>query len=374
MKKRLCLLALFCLSLVFFVTVCGKSQDSSEDDESSKPSRKAMQVCSQCGRECPDGEKYCGECGGKVVKEEPPRTVCSQCGRECPDGEKFCGECGGKVVTERPDSQDGLTITLSGQVKLKLKKISAGDFLMGSPESEKGRFDGETQHRVSLTEDYWLGTFEVTQAQWKAVMGDNPSAFKDGGDYPVEQVSWEDAMAFCERLNRDPSIPKPKGYQFSLPTEAQWEYACRGGKRSSGCLYSGGDDCSEVAWYVENSGKERLRELDLDNATAEEIRAFIGKMVENGCQTHPCGGKSPNELGLYDMSGNVCEWCLDWYGDYNGKATDPQEPASGSCRVLRGGSWSNSARRCRSAYRDFNSPGLRYYFIGFRLALVPVQE
>ena len=243
---------------------------------------------------------------------------------------------------------------------------------MGSPTTEEGRNSYELQHRVTLTRDYWLGTFEVTQAQWKAVMGNNPSNFK-GDDLPVETVSWEDAKAFCERLNNDSSIKKPAGYRFDLPTEAQWEYACRGGKRGKGYLYSGGDSCSEVAWYVSNSGKSRLQEFDLQTATNKELVEFIRRAGENECQPRPCGGKSPNELGLYDMSGNVWEWCRDWSGSYSGDATDPTGPASGSRRVGRGGSWLSNARECRSAYRSSFSPGGRGNNLGFRLALVPVQ-
>ncbi len=340
MKRRFHLLALPFLFLAIITTGFGKA------------SPKAILVCSQCGRECRAGQKFCAECGGKVVREEPPRMVCSECGKECPDGEKYCVECGGKVVTELPDSLDDLTITLPGKVKLEMKQIKAGSFLMGSPEDERGRYDDEVQHRVTLMRDYWLGTCEVTQAQWKAVMGSNPSEFK-GDDLPVENVSWEDAMEFCKKLNHVPYIRKPKGYQFSLPTEAQWEYACRAGTTSA--LNSGRNltsaegacpNLDQVGWYWKNSGSS----------------------------THPVGRKQPNAWGLYDMHGNVWEWCRDWFGDYSGKATDPTGPSSGSYRVIRGGSWGGYAQYCRSAYRCRTSPGYWSIDLGFRLALVPVQE
>ena len=148
-------------------------------------------------------------------------------------------------------------------------------------------------------------------------------------------------MEFCRKLNEMGKAPD--GWKFTLPTEAQWEYASRGGNKSRGCKYSGSNDLGEVGWYGDNSD---------------------GK-------THPVATKGANELGLYDMSGNVCEWCLDWYGSYGGDATDPTGPSEGSDRVCRGGSWYLDVRFCRSALRDIYAPGIRYASIGFRLALVP---
>ena len=199
------------------------------------------------------------------------------------------------------------------------------------------------EQEVSLTKDFYIGKYEVTQAQWKAVMGNNPS-YHDGANRPVEKVSWNDAMAFCKKLNE--SGKAPKGWKFTLPTAAQWEFAARGGNRSKGHEYSGSNDINEVAWYDDNS----------DN------------------QTHPVGEKKPNELGLYDMSGNVWEWCLDWSGSYSrGAVTDPQGPQSGSLRVMRGGSWDDFALYCKVVYRRNGFPDDRSCVYGFRLALVPVQ-
>lgn len=208
---------------------------------------------------------------------------------------------------------------------------------------EAGSFKREEQ-QVTLTKPFYIGKYEVTQAQWQYVMGNNPS-YHDGANRPVEKVSWHDAMAFCEKLNDYGYAPR--GYNFTLPTEAQWEFAARGGNLSRGYEYSGSNDLKEVAWYDDNSGA-----------------------------THDVGTKKPNELGLYDMGGNVWEWCLDWHGGYysNSAVTDPQGPQSGLWRVMRGGGWCNPADSCQVANRYYGSPNdRRFNNVGFRLALVPVQ-
>ena len=208
---------------------------------------------------------------------------------------------------------------------------------------------------MTLTKDYWLCKYVVTQGQWQAVMNNNPSAFKGGGNYPVENVSWEDARNFCEKLNGLYADKLPQGYRFELPTEAQWEYACRAGTTTA---FNNGKDLTWLQTYI--TGAPPLKEVAwFDN--------------NNNDSTHEVGKKQPNAWGLFDMHGNVREWCRDWYGSYNGDATDPTGPSSGSCRVFRGGSWDCDARFCRSASRNCNGPGDRYYFLGFRLALVPVQ-
>jgi formylglycine-generating enzyme required for sulfatase activity len=214
--------------------------------------------------------------------------------------------------------------------------VEGGTFTMGAT-SEQGSDaadDEKPAHQVTLS-SFSIGKYEVTQEEWEAVMGSNPSDFK-GAKRPVEQVSWEYCQEFIRKLNQ------LTGKKFRLPTEAEWEYAARGGNRSVGYKYAGSDNLGSVAWYEDNSGSE----------------------------THPVGQKSPNELGLYDMSGNVWEWCQDWYGSYSSSSqTNPTGPNSGSDRVGRGGSWDINAGDCRSSFRNFDSPSCRYNYLGLRLAL-----
>jgi formylglycine-generating enzyme required for sulfatase activity len=211
-----------------------------------------------------------------------------------------------------------------------------GGFLMGSPASEANRYDDERQHRVTLTRGFWMAKTETTQGQWERVMGENPSAF-EGEDLPVETVSWDDVQGWLEKMNE--TTPLPSGWKWTLPTEAQWEYACRAGTESA---FAG--DLDEMAWYDENSGST----------------------------TNPVGTKKANDWGIYDLHGNVWEWCSDWYGDYSsGSSSDPTGATVGDGRVGRGGSWSGLAQFCRSAYRFRFAPGRWSYFLGFRPALVP---
>ena len=248
-------------------------------------------------------------------------------------------------------------VTLPNDILLKMVKVEPGRFRMGS------KFGGseEKTHKVSLTKLYYLGETEVTQAQWEAVMGYNPSCF-NGMDRPVERVSWDEAMEFCRLLNE--SEISPESWMFTLPTEAQWEFAARGGNKRKGRIYSGSDCIDNVGWFYENSGRKRLGEFTWS----------MDKLESNSCQTHIVKQKSANELGLYDMSGNVWEWCLDWYGPCGSCTTaDPTGPLSGSYRVLRGGSWRNNANCCRVTSRNIRTPDIRNNDLGFRLALVPVQ-
>ena len=257
-----------------------------------------------------------------------------------------------KITTELTKVEFNGTVTLANGFKLEMVKIKAGTFTMGSPKGELGRNYDEIQHQVTLTKDYWLGKFEVTQAQYEAIMGNNPSYFK-GGNRPVEEVNWEEAKAFCNKLNERYAGKLPAGYRFDLPTEAQWEYACRAGTTTAlnngTNLTSEFGKCSnlnEVGWYDKN----------------------------NEYGHNAVGQKRPNNWGLYDMHGNVSEWCRDWHAySYTGDATDPTGPTSGSERVYRGGCWSLYASCCRSANRGGYSPDRRMSSCGFRLALVPVQ-
>lgn len=237
-----------------------------------------------------------------------------------------------------PASGKDYTETISG-IDLKMVYVAGGDFVMGGTAEQTGEAESneKTVRRVTL-DSYYIGAFEVTQSQWEKVMKTNPSCFRKGADYPVEQVSWEDAQAFCEKLSRK------TGKKYCLPTEAQWEYAARGGSKDEGTRYSGGDFLDTLAWYGDNSSQS----------------------------THPVGMKRPNALGLYDMSGNVWEWCNDWYGDY--RPNDLQNPTgafAGSYRVLRGGSWCYYAGRCRVSYRFNDYPNIRNNNYGFRVVCLP---
>ena len=238
---------------------------------------------------------------------------------------------------------------------MKLVLIPAGEFLMGSPDSDKDALDIEKpQHRVRITRPFYLGVYEVTQGQYRAVTGENPSHFKGSDDLPVESVSWIAAIAFCNKLSEREglkpyhqlgAVSQSGGEGYRLPTEAEWEYACRAGSTTR---YNFGDDAArlgEYAWFRDNSG---------------------GK-------THPVGQKRPNAWGLYDMHGNVWEWCWDGYDPGYYRQTpgaDPVGPSQAAFRVLRGGSWDSYPRNARSASRYILPPALRNNFVGFRLARV----
>ncbi len=241
------------------------------------------------------------------------------------------------------------TITVPGtDISYEMIKVEGGTFKMGAQSSDPNgeNYDSESiflerpVHSVTL-DYYYIGETEVTQELWEAVMGTNPSYFK-GSNKPVESVSWNDCQEFITKLNQ------LTGKEFRLPTEAEWEYAARGGNKSLGYKYAGSNTIGDVAWY--------------------EVNAYdVGR-------SHPVGTKSPNELGLYDMSGNVYEWCSDWYGEYSSSSqTNPTGPTSSEYpyRVLRGGSWGYDARVCRVSFRINNSPDDRNFFNGFRLALRP---
>lgn len=219
--------------------------------------------------------------------------------------------------------------------------VKGGTFTMGCTSEQGSKCDDDEKptHQVTLS-DFYIGKYEVTQKQWRAVMGTDPPElrFKGCDDCPVERVSWNDIQDFIKKLNQK------TGKKYRLPTEAEWEYAARGGLQNRGYKYAGSNNIGEVAWYDDNSSSK----------------------------THAVGGKKPNELGIYDMSGNVYEWCSDWYGNYSaGSQRNPQGPTSGTYRVLRGGSWYFGASNCRVSNRSISGPDLRYYSYGFRLAVSP---
>ncbi len=251
----------------------------------------------------------------------------------------FSGSVRPQVITppkNKHEYRPGDERTFAG---IEMVYIPPGTFMMGSPKDEEGRLDNEgPQHRVILSRGFWLGKYPVTQGQWEVVMGGNPSYYKGEPRLPVEKVSWDDCQAFCRKLSQ-----QGKG-QFRLPTEAEWEYACRAGSTTRYCFGDLEGALGEYAWIEGNSGNK----------------------------THLVGGKKPNTWGLYDMHGNVWEWCQDWYGNYSYSAeTDPTGPNSGSYRVIRGGHWINCAGYCRSASRGRISPGNRINNLGFRLAAWP---
>jgi formylglycine-generating enzyme required for sulfatase activity len=258
----------------------------------------------------------------------PPKVAASSGGQPIPPPQ----------VTLAPS----LAPTITNSIGMKLVLIPAGEFLMGSPATEEGRYSDEQQHRVRITKPYYLGATEVTQTQYEAVMRENLSDFK-GPQRPVETVSWDDAASFCDRLSAL-QAEKVAGRTYRLPTEAEWEYASRAG---STARYAYGDDAAALgdhAWFVDNSSET----------------------------THPVGEKQPNAWGLYDMHGNVWEWCADWYGEYtNSLVDDPTGPATGSERVHRGGCWLDPATDCRTAYRGKVRPFIRVSDLGFRVATVP---
>ena len=229
-----------------------------------------------------------------------------------------------------------ITIHLKKGISIEMMKVEADSFIMGATSTkEEPDEDEKPAHEVIVLQNYYLGKYEVTQEVWKAVMGNNPSKFK-GPNLPVEMVSWNDCQKFIAKLNR------MTGLQFRFPTEAEWEFAARGGKESKGYQYCGSDNIADVAWFSANSNSK----------------------------THPVGMKKPNELGLYDMSGNVMEWCQDWYGRYGSLSQkDPTGSYVGTLRINRGGCWYSYPRFCRSSSRNKLKPDDCYFNLGLRLAL-----
>ncbi len=279
-------------------------------------------------REQDNGVRRCLYCGDKIPSEAA--KFCPRCGKPLPETQKVPGPA--------PEPCEE-TFIVKG-VEFKMIKVEGGTFSMGAT-SEQGSdaYDYEKPvHSVTLS-DYYIGETEVTQELWQAVMGSNPSWFKGNSQCPVENVSWDDCQEFIEKLN------ELTGKKFRLPTEAEWEYAARGGRHGEkhAYKYSGSNNPDEVAWYDGNSGSK----------------------------THPVKTKKANKLGLYDMSGNVWEWCNDWYGDYQSSSqTNPKGPAKGEDRVLRGGSWYFYGRYVRVSFRSHGTPDYRYNGNGgLRLAL-----
>jgi uncharacterized repeat protein (TIGR02543 family) len=223
------------------------------------------------------------------------------------------------------DTESGKDTTINGIACILVK---AGSFTMGIGADPDYILWSPITQQVTLTQDFWISKYPITQSQYQSVMKNNPSYFS-GTNNPVEKVTWYNANDFARAVGG------------ILPTEAQWEFAARGGNKSQGYIYSGSNNLDEVGWYWENSNRA----------------------------TKPVGQKLPNELGIYDMTGNVFEWCSDWYGDYSsGAVTNPTGPITGVNRVCRGGRWSNNEPYCRVGYRNYNAPSDSYNHLGFRVA------
>ncbi|MDR3234509.1 MAG: formylglycine-generating enzyme family protein [Planctomycetaceae bacterium] len=257
---------------------------------------------------------------------------------------------------DNPKAGESLELTIKN-VKYRFRYCPAGTFTMGSPVSERSRGNDEQLHPVTLSQGFYLAETEVTQEQWGPIMGNNPSRFR-GAKLPVEQVSWDVCREFVRKLNALDAAPK--GYKFALPTESQWEYACRAGSTTAYCFGDDSDRLGDYAWHPNNSSG----------------------------RTHEVGTKKPNAWNLYDMHGNVWELCADWYGNYVSEdyvserasapaiapivtpVIDPKGASSGSIRVRRGGGWYDVSAHCRSALRDYYAPDCTNRSIGVRVALV----
>ena len=273
---------------------------------------------------------------------------CSKPGEPTTEEQKEPAKEPAKELVKAPPSPVLTAASVEGEsfsipdINLDMLWCKPGTFMMGSPDDEKGRNRHETQHEVTLTQGFWLGKHEVTQEQWEKVMGANRNHFK-GATLPVEEISWNHAMQFCEKLTQIEKVAGrlPEGWIYALPTEAQWEYACRAGTTTA---YSFGDTITPKQ--------------------ANYNYAIVGKTTSVG--TYPA-----NPWGFHDMHGNVLEWCSDWVGEYpSGSVTDPVGPSSSPLRVCRGGSWYDShGRRLRSALRNGNMPSTQDPNVGFRLSL-----
>ena len=272
----------------------------------------------------------------------------------------MCGACGiswsdlSAFFTNESDLKANMTIMLPGDVPLELAWCPAGVFMMGSPAGEAERDDDEPLHQVKISKGFWMGIYPVTQKQYTAVMGSNPSNYDGFDSHPVENVTWFDAKDFCKRaLKLAQNIPD--GMTFDLPTEAQWEYACRAGTKTP---FHFGDKLN---------GEQANCDGTRPYGTTQE-----GANIDCTCNV---GSYAPNAWGLYDMHGNVWEWCNDWYGPYQeGFVADPQGAANGTKHSERGGSWRNAAKRCRAAIRRKSAPEDVYDNLGFRVILTPEKN
>lgn len=326
--------------------------------------------CCHCGasltgRECPichstdhlPEAKFCFHCGASLPFEECPTCHSTD---NLPEA-TFCSHCGSSLNKNKEEFPSDETASkpaplspVINQLIDNMVEVKGGTFFMGATSEQKDDCENDEMpvHQVTLS-TFSIGRYPVTQKEWKEVMGTNPSIF-ERNDQPVENVSWYDCQEFIQKLN------KLTGMNFRLPTEAEWEFAARGGRETENFIYSGDDDLDEVAWFYENSG----------DVWADEDEWSEDHLEEYQCRPQPVGQKLPNELELYDMSGNVWEWCSDWYGRYDSSfQTNPTGPETGSYRIKRGGAWYNKAESCRVSYRGNANPTDKECHTGFRLAL-----
>jgi formylglycine-generating enzyme required for sulfatase activity len=308
---------------------CGCGVVESDSDKDNTP---------DCVDGCPNDPNKIepGICGCGVVESDSDNDNTPDCVDACPNDPNKIepGICGCGNIEK---------CTFTNSIGMSFVPIEPGTFMMGSPSDESGRDSDETQHQVTLTKGYFMQTTEVTQGQWKEIMGSNPSDFSSCGDNcPVERVSWNNIQEFIQKLNQ-----KESGRNYRLPTEAEWEYAARAGTTTR-FFWGNQADCSR-ANYGNSSWSDECKSI-------------------NPGKTKTVKSYSPNNWGLYDMHGNVWEWCNDWYVDYNSSALiDPVGPTTGASRVVRGGSWCSIARDCRSANRYGSAPDCRGGDLGFRL-------
>jgi formylglycine-generating enzyme required for sulfatase activity len=315
--------------------------------------------CPICGRRNDiDNTFECVKCARDYLCIEHYNKIsrcCEECAEQEANKEKLLIENAAmrveliKRADETRKNEASLPIIdLGNGVLMEYVLIPAGDFMMGSNE----RIGENPVHRVEIVKPFYMSKYEVTQEQYERITGINPSHFR-GIKHPVEQVSWNSAKEFCILLSQR------MGFSFSLPTEAQWEYACRAGSTGKWCFGDDENELNEYAWYFRNSGDNQL--------TGENN---FNELIENNCKSHPVGEKKPNAFGLYDMHGNVWEWCLDWFDEkYYGQSTtyDPQGPWQGLSCVLRGGGWNSDALDCRSANRSRDVIDDRNDLLGFRV-------
>ena len=295
--------------------------------------------------------------GARVAQAGLPEPIAEVIARAC-DERGFRYPSALDMLADVARLPTGVPELVTNSLGMRLRRIPPGPFLMGS---DDGPAWERPAHEVALTAPFYLGVCPVTQAQYERVVGSNPSAFR-APERPVENVSWHDAQDFCRRLS------DAEGIACRLPTEAEWEYACRAEAPTAYCFGDSDWQLPHYAWLVRNSGHTELI------PAPKRFFGLIQPKPETRLvrETHSVGEKKPNDWGLHDMHGNVSEWCLDWYAPYRPDAqADPQGPAQGTDRIVRGGSWCSTPSLCRSAARDYHAPGYASNDIGFRLVQLP---